>query len=431
MGYFFFILVTAILFIRPSDFIPVLESVQLYLIMIVACLLTSATVVFEQLTSDSMQKRPISACVIGLGIATVLSNLANARIEGILSDSIEFVKMALFYLLLVGLANSRSRLRCYLLSVAGILMVPVGLAVLHHQGYIHLQAFVLIDPWTGMPARDDGRLRGTGMFGDPNDLCLLINVGMMLSLYGILGTKSRFKSLFWLGPLALFIQALKLTESRGGFLAALASVGVLLFARFGIRKGLLLALVALPVIFSQFGGRQVQFDMDNGQDTGMLRIQMWSSAMELFRHAPVFGIGTNQSQAYLGRAVHNSFIQSYVDMGFFGGTLLVGAYYHAYRRMFQLKMRPGPGTDAELASMWPYIVGAMTGYAITMTSTNHTYGVATYGILGMAAALIRLADADRPPAGELLDNAMVARLIKVSLVFLIANEVYIRASLHY
>ena len=49
MGFFLFLLVTAILFIRPDDYFPGLESVQLYLIMILACLATSATVIPEQL----------------------------------------------------------------------------------------------------------------------------------------------------------------------------------------------------------------------------------------------------------------------------------------------------------------------------------------------------------------------------------------------
>jgi O-antigen ligase len=246
-----------------------------------------------------------------------------------------------------------------------------------------------------------------------------------------MNTRAVLVRFFWLAPVALFAEALRRTQSRGGLLALLASVAVLFVSRFGIRKGVLFAAVVVPVILGQFGGRQVDFSLSGGQDTGQLRIQMWSSALEVLKRSPIFGVGTNQTGNDLGRAVHNSFVQAYSDMGFFGGTLFVGAFYYAYHRMFQLKLRADLAADLELDSMCPFVMAAMTGYVITMTSTNHVYGVASYGILGLATAVIRLADGDEPPAGEALDGRMMKRLICVSILFLIAMNVYIRLSVRY
>jgi len=429
VGFFLLILVTAILFIRPTDFIPGLESFQVYLIAILACLVTSASVIPGQLTADSLKKRPITACVLGLLIAGLLSNLVNFRIDLLIIEGFDFVKVTLFYLLLLGLVNTRDRLRCFLLSVAGILIVPIGLSVLHYYHYINLTAFVhmAFDRSTGVfYVDDDGRLRGTGTFCDPNDVCVLINVGIMLSLYGLTSARGRVIKILWVAPLALFAEALRLTESRGGLLACLASVAVLFVSRFGIRKGLLFAMVALPVILGGFGGRQVDFNLSDGNNTGQLRIQLWSTAMEVFKTSPIFGVGPNQTASFLDKCVHNSFIEPYADLGFIGGTLFVGAFYHAFRRMFQLQLRSGHAADPELDSMRPFIMAATTGYAITTMSTNHSYEVSTYGILGIAAATIRIADADRPPPGELLDGRMMMRLIWVSIVFLVAMSIYIR-----
>ena len=133
------------------------------------------------------------------------------------------------------------------------------------------------------------------MFGDPNDVCLLINVGIMLSLYGVLSTRGILIRVMWLGPLVLFVWALKLTGSRGGFVAALAGVAVLLVSRFGIRRGALVAAIALPLIFSQVGGRQSDFNLSDRENTGQLRIQLWSDAMEVFKSSPLFGAGPNQT----------------------------------------------------------------------------------------------------------------------------------------
>ena len=274
-------------------------------------------------------------------------------------------------------------------------------------------------------------MRGTGMFSDPNDLCLLINIGMMLSLYGFQSFRGRLIRVSWLAPLALFVDALLLTQSRGGFLAALASIAVLLVARYGIRKGLLLAMVALPVILGQFGGRQVDFSVTDKEDTGQIRIQTWSSALEVFKSSPIFGVGPNRTGEFINRAVHNSFIQTYSDLGFVGATLFVGVFYHAYHRLFQLRPRSSVVADSSLEVMRPYIMAAMTGYVITMMSTNHPYAVATYGILGMGAVYIRLADADQPPPGKWLTGRLIRRWIFVSFVFLVGNMLYVNFFVRY
>ena len=143
MSFFLFLLVTCVLFMRPTDYFP--ESGSLYLIVISACLLTSWTVVSEQLSVGSLERRPITAGVLGLLTAMILSILCNLRFELLAVEAFEFVKVTLFYLLMVGLVNSPDRLRCYLLSVAGILIVPIGLAVLNFSGIINHPAFAALD----------------------------------------------------------------------------------------------------------------------------------------------------------------------------------------------------------------------------------------------------------------------------------------------
>ena len=96
LSFFLFFLVTCVLFIRPSDFIPELGS--LYLILISACLLTSWTVVTEQLAAGSLERRPITVGVLGLLAAMVLSILYNFRLELLATEAFEYVKVTLFYL---------------------------------------------------------------------------------------------------------------------------------------------------------------------------------------------------------------------------------------------------------------------------------------------------------------------------------------------
>jgi putative inorganic carbon (hco3(-)) transporter len=435
MSFFLLILVTAILFIRPTDFVPQLESAQLFLVSILACLASSFHVIPPQLSAESLRRRPITVCVVGLLLVNLLSCLVNLCFDLLITQTFEFAKVVLFYLLLLGLVDSPRRLRLYLLSTASVLVVQTGLAVLQYYEYIHLAAFVPlgIDPdtgekiWTG-----EARLRGTGLFGDPNDVCLPINLGIILSLYALLSARSILFRLFWLGPLTLFALALQLTGSRGGLMGALAGVAVLLLSKFGIRKGLIMATVALPLILGMIGGRQLDFNLGDRENTGLKRIQLWSNAIEVFKSSPVLGVGPAQTADYLDdHPVHNSFVQPFSDMGFLGGTLFVGAFYHAFRRLLQFQLRPDAVRDPTLTLMRPFITAAMTGYVITAMSLNFTYIMSTYAILGIAAAYVHLADSDRPPPGESIDARMVQRFICVSILFLTLTILYIKMYLKY
>ena len=59
-----------------------------------------------------------------------------------------------------------------------------------------------VDPVTGETILiGDERLRGTGVFGDPNDVCSCVtNIGIMLSLYATLSARAILSRLFRLAP---------------------------------------------------------------------------------------------------------------------------------------------------------------------------------------------------------------------------------------
>ena len=137
-----------------------------------------------------------------------------------------------------------------------------------------------------------------------------------------------FRSLAWLMPLGLFLYALALTHSRGGFLAFLVALVVFLRYRFSTGKMLLLAGVMLPLVLYFFAGRQTSFDAASA-GTGQTRIQLWSDGLYHLRTSPLFGVGTHEFHKLAGQEAHNSFVHSYAEMGLFGGTLFLGAFFYA------------------------------------------------------------------------------------------------------
>ena len=96
-----------------------------------------------------------------------------------------------------------------------------------------------------------------------------------------------------------------------------------------------LALIALfmflPIMFILFGGRQTNINM-GGDDTMQERVQLWSEGLDLFREAPVFGIGYREYAEQVGQVAHNSFVHCYAELGFFGGTIFLAAFAFRFTR---------------------------------------------------------------------------------------------------
>ncbi|MBV8384762.1 MAG: hypothetical protein JOZ63_19410 [Planctomycetaceae bacterium] len=97
MSFFLFILVNATLFIRPADLVPALAAAPIYLILIVPCLAVSLPMVLKQISLRNLVEQPISACVVGILIAGVLSHLARADLFSARTWGFEFFKVVLYY----------------------------------------------------------------------------------------------------------------------------------------------------------------------------------------------------------------------------------------------------------------------------------------------------------------------------------------------
>src|SRR5205814_9877341 len=119
---------------------------------------------------------------------------------------------------------------------------------------------------------------------------------------------------------------------------------------FSWAKTLPLAAVVLPAMFFVFAGRQTNIST-GADDTMQARIQLWSEGLQLFREAPLFGIGYREYAEQAGQVAHNSFVHCYTELGFFGGTAFLSAFACVVLGLYRLGGRPAPGTDPGLARL--------------------------------------------------------------------------------
>src|SRR5207245_7058108 len=129
LGFVLFLLVNSVLFIRPAEIVPSLEELPVYEILIVACLLSSLPVVVGQLNGRSLRANPVTVCALGMLVAVVLSQLTNFSFYGARTVGVEFAKVLVYYLLCVGLLNTPSRVRQFLLWLVAFIAVVAGLAL--------------------------------------------------------------------------------------------------------------------------------------------------------------------------------------------------------------------------------------------------------------------------------------------------------------
>src|SRR2546430_10668069 len=173
VGFFLFILLNATLYVRPAEIVPGLLGLEIYQTLIIACLAVSFTCVLEQLSIRSLEGRPITVCVIGLAFAVVLSHLANVYMSAAVLQGWDFLKVLLYYLLLVGLVNSPARLRRFLFWLLIFCLAMTVLAVLEYHELISLPSLSSLKE--GQRDQTSGkevflrRLRSSGIFRDPND----------------------------------------------------------------------------------------------------------------------------------------------------------------------------------------------------------------------------------------------------------------------
>jgi hypothetical protein len=432
MDFVLLILATAILFLRPQDFVPEWTTLPLYLVFLIVAALVASGSIARQLTAGSLQARPITMCVIGLLGAILVSHLSHSLFWEARTYGAEFAKVLLYYLLLVGVVNTAERLRSFLGWLVIFFAVLTALSLLQYHGAITLpQATVLEQTQKIDEETDDvlsvARLCGYGLFNDPNDLCLLLVSGMGIAAYFMTDRRLGWQRLLCLGLIGLFAYGLALTQSRGGFLALLVGLLVLLHARVGVWKAGLAGGIAVPILLFAFAGRQTEISA--ADDTGQSRVQLWSEALELFKQEPLWGIGQGAFEEHVGLVAHNSFLHSFVELGFFGGALFLGAFFTSLWGLYRVS-RASANADPETARLGHYLLAIIAAYAVGLMLLSRAYIAPTYLMLGLAVVYFSVAAPARSLTLPRFDRRYLPRLALVSAAFLLGMHFFVRTTLN-
>jgi O-antigen ligase len=260
--------------------------------------------------------------LVGFTIAIALSQVAHGWLGGVVESWRMFLpSAAVFFFIVVNVTTIRRLKIVTLAAVASCLVVTVEALSGYYAGF-HGEMFVL---QTNISSPQDDvigqltRIRGAGFLSDPNDLAQILLIALPLAF--IAWRRGRVVSNFFvvLVPAALLLWTTYLTHSRGGLLALAAVALMAARKKLGTSASTALATVfILGMLALDFtGGRGIS--AADGAD----RLEAWANGLEMFKSAPLFGIGFNGFTDLYEITAHNSFVLCLAELGLLGSTLWV------------------------------------------------------------------------------------------------------------
>src|SRR5262249_41509536 len=183
MSFTLFILVNVLLFVRPAEIVPELENVPIYEIAILLALAVSLPLVLGQLTPGRLAARPITVCVVGLFTAVVLSHLSRGSVLDARLSGAAFAKIVFYFLLLTGVISSEARLFRFLGWLTALVVTQAVLGLLQFHGVLDIPSLATFRQRMFEDGLEEShilaRLCGSGIFNDPNDLCIILVWGVV------------------------------------------------------------------------------------------------------------------------------------------------------------------------------------------------------------------------------------------------------------
>lgn len=419
---------------RPAELVPALVGLPIYNYLILAAFAFASPRISDHLQPDRLTREPITACVLGLLVAVPLSHLVQFNILDAREKGFEFFKVSIYYVILISVVNSTSKLRIFLYTITLAATLNATIAILHFYEIIDVPSLSVLeyfeekDPETGMPIMIR-RLRATGIFNDPNDLSMIAVLGFIVAALGVGDKRLGPWRLAWLIPLGLLATTVVLTKSRGGLLAMGAAISVLSYVRFGIWKTTIPIALFLPVAAFALVGRGGA--MAGG--TGTSRTEIWSEGLLLLKQSPLFGIGAGNFAEEVRHVAHNSFVHTFTELGLFGGACFLGACWIAGLSLWKLG-RPGQSAfkhiaDPSLQRMRPYLLALLAGFVTSMMTLSRAYVIPPYMVFGIVNAYALEAQRQGIPTVVRLTPTRIAELVPLSVAFLAAVYVFILVSI--
>lgn len=364
MTYVIGLIYLALVYIRPGELVPSLAALRLPAVgVVVAGVMIAFTLLREPRRAAGL---PNDACFLGFVFACALSNPFNGRFAAAADALGTLLPLAVFYLVIRAALRTRLQLQWLVIVLVALTLFQATSGIVQHwTGFGFGGSTAVVEgAWNADPDLVDGaknagvvRIRGTGIFGDPNDLAMsLVLVFPFLFTAVLSRDPGLVRRVLALAAIGILAYALFLTRSRGGFLGLAVLSVAYAYRRFGRLTAIVPAVVVVVVVLAGQGRLQ---NMDATEDSAQGRIQAWSAGLEMLKSNPVLGVGFNQYLTRNELVAHNSFVHVLAEAGLVGGFCFVGTFFWCLVGNGSTRNTAGAAASPLALDVWASTIGVI------------------------------------------------------------------------
>jgi probable O-glycosylation ligase (exosortase A-associated) len=385
------LLYTCTFMLRPGELFPALRPLHVERLIgalsLVGMYLAQQQNLRKLVIDGTRQTRLLLLLAISVLISVPFAFWRSAALEGF----IDFLKLVAWYLLIVHLVNTRTRLRVFIV----LFLVLVG-----YVGFDALRGYIV-----GSTKYAQGIVRAIGQTdagGDPNHLAATMAATIPILLLLGFSRRLRWYRIFPAAGAMMLAVTMSLTGSRSGLLGFL---GGLVFLWVGIRRRLVTAIigivilgVGLTVMPDQYKARYSTITRKELDGSSQGRIVAWKKGVRMMADRPLTGVGldcfgTANALKYSPKddpswlESHSLYVQVPAEIGILGAVFFFAFLYEILRVNARVRRRlelDGGSWELEATTLRGLAAGVVvlliTG-VFGHSFLRHTWYV--YGALGV------------------------------------------------
>ena len=392
IGLFIF---SIVLYFRPYELIPALSSFTS--MAFVVGIITIAIYVPSQLILEgnlTARPREINLILLFCLAAFLSMPMATSPGEAYTEFTEVLLKAIVIFIVMVNVVRTPNRLQ---------LMIWLAFAVSLYLAFYALSDYMNGVFREGTAANNNQRIGGAigGLFGNSNDLALHLVTMVPLAIGFAFASKGVLRKLLYIGFAVLFVSAMVVTFSRGGFLG-LFIAGLVLVRKIGRRNKLLstgalvVAMLALltfaPATYSSRLGTIFSSASDitgsSEQRTEILKRSIWVTL-----RYPLFGVGVGNFhyKSVHELVTHNAYTEVSSEMGIPALVIYLMLMIYPLRRLREIEKQTQDLPDKRRLHYWSIgIQASIVAYMVSSFFGAVAYQWYIYYLVGYAVAMRRL-----------------------------------------
>lgn len=330
-------------------------------------------------------------------------------VNGALMAFSEFFKIFVIYFLLINLITTERRLKA---TIWILILCTVYLSI---QGILLSKGISI----GNVSVVEEGRVRGSGIFNDPNDLAMSLIVIFPFIFYFFFSERFILKRVILLLFVMAILYCIFLTGSRGGMIALSVVMYLLLRKKTGNIVGAILVLICVVGFLFIAPSHTVERfrNVTSQDDTGYGRIMLWRYGFGLFLHNPFTGIGMNNFAEYNEYVAHNSFVHVATETGIIGLLSWIGLFYFSFKNLFKIKNTEKGSGENSIQTMTSSSKVSLIGFIVCGLFISRQYNYIPYILIALSVCISKIYNSQENDTRILTKD--IIRIVGISFAFIL------------